>query len=87
MVRKTRVLPDYNAQPIVFNEDDHFEFDQEDYNFKAAVESYASWGYFDYRKEGESFEDGYQSVPVDWSVSSERKRTFFQKLNEITGGL
>ena len=27
MVRKIRAAPDYRGQPIVFNEDDHFEFD------------------------------------------------------------
>jgi hypothetical protein len=31
--------------------------------------------------------DGYQSVPVNWSISSPRKRAFFDKLREITGGL
>jgi len=86
MVRKTRVNPEYNAQPILFNEDDHFAFDEEDYNLKAALESYASWGYSDYRMEGEGFEDGFQSLPVDWTISSDRKKAFFNKLKEITGG-
>ena len=35
---------------------------------------YASWGYFDYRMKGEGFDDGYQSVPVNWGISSPRKR-------------
>jgi hypothetical protein len=33
----------------------------------------------------ESFENGYQSVPVDWGISSERKKQFFNLLKEITG--
>lgn len=34
---------------------------------------------------GEKFDDGYQSVPVNWSLSSQRKRGFFKLLAEITG--
>jgi hypothetical protein len=34
---------------------------------------------------GEGFCEGYQSMPVDWSISSERKRGFFRLLAEITG--
>ncbi|MDT8401252.1 MAG: hypothetical protein RQ743_06125 [Bacteroidales bacterium] len=86
MVRRVKVMPEYNAQPVVFNEDDHYSFDQEDYNMKAAVESYASWGFFDYRRAGESYEEGFQSVPVDWGLNSERKKAFFDKVKEITGG-
>lgn len=87
LIRKTKVMPEYNAQPVLINEDDHYAFDEEDYNLKAAIESYASWGYFDYRREGDSISDGFQSVPVDWSINSDRKRAFFDKLVEITGGL
>ena len=34
---------------------------------------------------GEGFDDGYQSVPVNWGISSERKRQFFSLLKEMTG--
>jgi hypothetical protein len=86
LIRKTKVMPSYNAQPVIINKDDHYGFDEEDYNLKAAVESYASWGYFDYRRQGDSIEDGFQSIPVDWSINSERKHAFFNRLHEITGG-
>ena len=33
----------------------------------------------------ERFEDGFQSLPVDWTISSKRKRAFFGLLKEITG--
>ncbi len=85
MVDETRASPAYSSQPIVFNEDDHFDFEKDDNNFLAAVGRYASWGYFDYRMEGEGFEQGYQSVPCDWSISSARKRGFFDLLARITG--
>ena len=52
----------------------------------AAIGEYASWGYFDFRMKGEGFDDGYQSVPVNWGISSPRKKAFFDKLKEITGG-
>lgn len=72
--------------PIVINEDDHFDFERPDNNFTAAVKDRVSWGYFDYRKKGEGFDEGYQSVPVNWGLSSDRKRGFFKLLREITGG-
>jgi hypothetical protein len=86
MVRQTRALPSWRPMPIVFNEDDHFDFDQADNHFLAALRAGASWGYFDYRMAGEGFADGFQSVPVDWGINSPRKRAFFAKLREITGG-
>lgn len=86
MVRQSRAVPGYRPMPILFNEDDHFDFDQPDYNFKAAIGEYASWGFFDYRMAGEGQDDGYQSVPVNWGLSSPRKKAFFQRLKEITAG-
>lgn len=85
MVRQTRALPGYTPKPILFNEDDHFDFDKPRNNFTAAIAEHASWGYFDFRMKDEPFSDGYQSVPVDWGISSERKRAFFRRLAEITG--
>lgn len=85
MVRQTREVPGYRTMPILFNEDDHFDFDKPRNNFIAAVSEYASWGYFDFRMKGEGFDDGYQSVPVNWRISSARKRAFFTLLKEMTG--
>lgn len=85
MVRLTRKVPGYKPMPILFNEDDHFDFDKPENNFVAAVSEYASWGYFDFRMKDEGFDDGYQSVPVNWGISSPRKQGFFKLLAEITG--
>jgi hypothetical protein len=85
MVQLARKVDGYRPMPILFNEDDHFHFDQPSNNFVSALGEYASWGYFDFRMAGESFDDGYQSVPVNWSISSPRKRGFFQLLSEVTG--
>jgi len=55
-------------------------------NFKYAIESYASWGFFDFRRKDESdMKIGYQSVPVDWGINHERKQQFFEYVKEITG--
>ena len=86
MVQQTRALKSYRPMPILFNEDDHFDFDKEDNNFLAALSQYTSWGFFDYRMEGEGFNEGYQSVPVSWGISSERKRGFFELAKRITKG-
>jgi len=85
MVRRTRQVPGFRGQPILFNEDDHFDFDKPTNNLVLAVSEYASWGYFDYRMKGEDFDAGFQNVPVNWSLSSDRKRGFFRLLAEITG--
>jgi hypothetical protein len=84
MVDETRRLPSYHGQPILFNEDDHFDFGAPQNNMLAALRAYAAWGYFDYRMAGERFDDGYQSVPVNWTISSPRKRAFFELLAKVT---
>jgi hypothetical protein len=91
MIRTVRGMEEYTPKPIVNNEDDrpwrdaHQGFGPEGNNFVACVENYTSWGYFDFRQEGEGFDEGFQSVPVNWGISSSRKRAFFDLLAEITG--
>ncbi len=84
MIRQTREVRGYQPMPILFNEDDHYDFDKPENNFVSAVKAHASWGYFDYRKDGEAYEEGYQSVPVDWGINSTRKKDFFKLVKEIT---
>jgi hypothetical protein len=85
LIESTRDLAGFRGQPIVVNEDDHFDFQGNDGNFLTALRHGASWGYFDYRMKDEAFEEGYQSVPTDWSISSKRKKAFFNLLAELTG--
>ena len=75
----------FKPMPVLINEDDHENFDQPTNNFSVAISEHVSWGWFDYRRKGESFEEGYQSPPVNWSISSERKRVFFKLCAEIAG--
>lgn len=84
IVEAIRAMPEYKGQPIVCNEDDHYDFDREMNNFVATTSAYASWGLFDYRREGEAFEEGFQTVPVDWTISTGRKEGFFNLVKEMT---
>ncbi len=80
----TRALKSYTPKPIVVNEDDNYKFDSEQSNIALAIENYASWGFFDFRRADEPLNNGFQSVPVDWSINSARKKDFFNKVKEIT---
>jgi hypothetical protein len=84
-IHAARAMPGDEVKPIVFNEDDHTDFESSDSDFAAAVKDHVSWGFFDYRREGEGLEDGYQTVPGDWKIDSARKKSFFNLLSEITG--
>jgi len=83
MVRQCRRVPGYRPMPILFNEDDHFDFDKPQNNLLAAVGQYASWGYFDPGKS--NYADGYQSPPVNWQINTPRKKAFFDLVKRITG--
>lgn len=83
LVKTVRAKPAYKKNPIVINEDDHFDFDKPFNHFIAATKEHASWGFFDYRMKDEAFEDGYQSMPADWRINSKRKKGFFELLNRM----
>lgn len=91
MVARTRALPTYRPMPIVFNEDDHFDFDLPENNCLAALESYASWGYFDPGPGAGGSEahgdyvEGYQNVPVNWGINTPRKLAFFELVSTLAG--
>jgi CubicO group peptidase (beta-lactamase class C family) len=81
MARRTRRVPGYRAMPILFNEDDHFDFDQPRNNLLAAVADHCSWGYLDVG--ANNYVDGYQAPPVNWGINTGRKQAFFAKVREI----
>jgi hypothetical protein len=83
MAQQARRIPGYRPMPILFNEDDHFDFDQPANNLLSAIGAYASWGFFDPGRN--NYADGYQSVPVRWDINTGRKKAFFAKIREITG--
>jgi hypothetical protein len=92
MVDSCRKVEGYHPMPILFNEDDHYDFDKPVNNMVNAFKAGASWGYFDFRKRGETltkgdstFSEGYQSIPVDWGITSQRKKEFFGLLAGLSG--
>ncbi|HEV2107012.1 MAG TPA: hypothetical protein VGR16_01970 [Thermomicrobiales bacterium] len=91
MVRVTRGLLNGRKMPIVFNEDDHFDFERDENNMLVAIENYASWGYFDPGPGAggagaeSNYRDGFQNVPVNWGLSTDRKHSFFRLLADVTG--
>jgi hypothetical protein len=86
-IRATRNLDPARTIPVLVNEDDHNDFEAPDGRLASVVTEHVSWGWFDWRRKGESFDEGYQSVPVNWKISSERKRRFHRRVAEITGYL
>lgn len=90
--REIRSNTVYSPKPLVNNEDDipwrnlNQGWGNEGNNFVASIESYTGWGYFDFRlpAEDDEYNLGFQSIPVNWQISSERKRSFFMLLAEIT---
>jgi len=83
IVRKTRSVKGYRPMPILFNEDDHFDFDRAANNMLAAIGEHAGWGYFD--PGSSNYRDGYQCPPVNWGINTDRKRAFFAFLKHVTG--
>ena len=92
MVRQTRALSTNRPMPIVFNEDDHYSFDQASNNLVVATTNHASWGYFDAgpgaggHTARSDYVEGFQNVPVNWRINTPRKRAFFELVQQITGG-
>lgn len=83
MVERVRRTEGYRSMPILFNEDPHQDFDRPSNNFSEALSQYASWG--SYEQGTGNYQDGFQSLPVNLDISSQRKRQFFRLLQEITG--
>jgi hypothetical protein len=82
MVDAVRSMPAYRGQPIVFNEDDHFNFGAERNNMTSALRSHSSWGFFD--PGHNDYHDGFQSVPVRWEISTALKKEFFDAIRSLS---
>jgi hypothetical protein len=81
MVDKIRATSAYQAhpKPIVFNEDS-----TDLAKMGAAVEKGASWGYHD--RGANDYVQGFQSLPVNWTINTSFKRAFFDRVESLTGG-
>jgi len=78
MVAQVRAMPAYqvNPKPIVFNEDSTSTA-----NLDAAVQSIASWGYYD--QGANNYVDGFQSPPTNWSINTTSKQAFFTAVSTL----
>lgn len=90
-VDAVRAADTYRGQPVLFNEDDHFDFDRPENNFAVALAHRAGWGFFDPGPgAGGSaaygdYSAGYQNPPINWGLNDDRKRGFFAMLSEAVG--
>lgn len=93
MIREAREMEVYSSMPIVTNEDDQLwrvadqGWSESGNNFVEAVKNYASWGYFDFRlaNEHHDYNMGYQSIPANWHITTDREINFFNLCASITG--
>ena len=82
MVQETRKVSGYRPMPILFNEDDHFDFDKPRNNFIAAVGEYASWGYFDFRMKGKDSRRATRASPSNWITRHETRLLRFAQRDD-----
>jgi len=47
------------------------------------VNEYVSWGY--YEQGQNSYQDGFQSPSVNWTINIENKKQFFELVKKVTG--
>lgn len=80
-IEAIRNQPSYEPMPIVFNEDDHYDFYDFHNHLTTATRNYASWGYFDPGRS--DYEHGYQCPPVNWGINTGRKKNFFETVEYI----
>jgi hypothetical protein len=85
-IEKVKKVVGNRKMPIVINEDDNnTNLDADTSHFNIALKNYISWGYFDYRKKDDpNLKEGFQTIPVDWGINSEKKKVFFNKIKEVT---
>eukprot|EP01084_Bolivina_argentea_P002106 3871_1 len=85
MINKVHSMQSYKnkPKPIVFNEDDHYNFNSSSNNMKSAVDGHASWGYFDgcSSNTADDYHDGYQCPATSWAIDTNRKAAFFEKVD------
>ena len=91
LIKDTRARIGDDLKPIVNNEDDrpwrdkHQGFGEQGNNMIVSIENRVSWGYFDFRQQGEPLVEGFQNPPTDWGINSARKKQFFGLLKKVTG--
>ena len=72
-----------SRKPVLINEDPNFHFTEESNHLLASVGEHVSWGYYDQGQN--NYQDGYQSVPVNWGINTDNKKQFFELVKKVTG--
>lgn len=89
-IKNTRKSKYYRGQPIFFNEDDHFDFNENLNNFTEALRQRVGWGFFDpgHGAGGSAaygdYINGFQNPPINWTINTQRKKEYFSLMNKIT---
>jgi len=86
LIEYTRNRMAQRKKPILFNQDDHYDFQSDENHLTVAAMAYAGWGFHDYRRPGEDIHQGLDTPPVDWRPYSLRKYRFLHRLARLTGG-
>eukprot|EP01084_Bolivina_argentea_P194601 333914_1 len=75
-----------NSKPILFTEDNNFNFNSTSNNFKSAIEGHASWGCMltCNSNDGGDYQDAYQCPPTSWAIDTNRKAAFFEAVANYT---
>ena len=75
-----------NPKPILFNEDDHYSFNNITNHLSISIDNHVSWGYFDgcNSSDASNYFNGYQCPPTDWSINTPRKKSFFENVFNYT---
>ena len=69
--------------PALVNEDPNFHFQKPANHLLSSVDEHAGWGY--YEQGQNNYQDGFQSPPVNWGISNDNKKQFFELVKAITG--
>mmetsp|Transcript_88255 Transcript_88255/g.108070 ORF Transcript_88255/g.108070 Transcript_88255/m.108070 type:complete len:90 (+) Transcript_88255:1-270(+) len=88
MIDQVRASSAYKnkPKPIVFNEDDHYNFSSPTSNFEAAITRHASWGLFAdcNQQNAGDYIHGYQCVPPAWNHNTQLKLSWFEAVKSAT---
>lgn len=69
---KVKASSSYKNQPIIYNEAGTTSY------VSWAIKNGVGWGYYD--QGSNNYEDGFQSPPVNWSISTKNKKNFFSDI-------
>ena len=67
-----------HPKPIIVNEDNSSGLT----NMTTAIAKHSGWGF--YEEGSGTYSDGFQAVPINWSINDSAKQSFFTKLRSVS---